>query len=255
MYYGLDWARGVNVQLGGGYVPYVMVSAGVLWNSTNRRFQEAHPPRHDSLFLDSGGFSLARENSEYPFSRTDYARVADRCQADLVATRDLPCEPQVDRTAHATNRDRIAWSVTEATTQFRERPDLPWVPVIQGYVVGEYLECVDLLESAKLVRPFMAIGSLCARRRVDRAWSVIQAVRRRLPDVRLHGFGIDLRFVRDRRIRAALWSADTAAWKFIHDDPARRFPSNAEKPGAFAAYRDKVDLILKLPSRSLGAWE
>jgi hypothetical protein len=246
MYYGLDWAKSVNTRLGGGYVPNVLISAAVLWNPRDRRFQKLNVPRYDSLFLDSAGFSLARSTGEYPFSRDAYCDLAAKIGADLVAVRDYPCEPGVDRSVHRTNRDRIRAGIAEARELTASRPGLPWVPVIQGYTREEYAESVALHESEHLVRPLMAVGSLCRRRRADQAWEVLRLVRKLLPDARLHGFGIDLRFLGDRRIKQALWSADTAAWKFNAAKPGgRRFPTNEEKIGNFLLYSGRVDRAMR----------
>jgi hypothetical protein len=248
MYYGLDWVGAVNRRLGGGHVPYVLISASVLWNSTRKRFQKFHGPTRRSLFVDSGGFGFHKRYGEYPFSRETYAELATALGADLVAVRDYPCEPGVNRSAHETNTDRIVEGVTEARTLTRAYPGVPWVPVIQGFTPGEYAESVALHESAGVVRPLMAVGTLCRRKKVDEACAILRRIRRELPDTRLHGFGIDLRFLRDRRIQAFLWSADTAAWKLNNPTTHPKghlFPTNEEKVANFAAYSERVERVLR----------
>jgi hypothetical protein len=246
MYYGLDWAKQVNVQLGGGYVPNVLISASVLWNPRDRRFQRLHTPRHDSLFLDSGGYGFHRSYGEYPFPRERYVKLAKEVGADLVAVMDYPCERGVNRSMHSDNVDRVAATTDSARALMRSHPEITWVPVIQGYDAEEYANCVSRYESMGLIRPFMAVGSLCTRKTAATTRAVLRVIRRHLPDVRLHGFGVDLRLLKDREIRSILWSADTAAWKYNvgPGSEGRRYPTNAQKPGNFVTYAAKVTRIL-----------
>ena len=219
-YYGLT-GSGMDKLMGGGYVPHIFISAATLWKKSGRRgWKKLYPPeRYDSLFLDSGGFSYNRDHSGYPFSLQEYVDLAIRLGARHVATLDLPCEPGVNRAAHATNEERIRRTVQHAVVAREMFPAVPWVPVIQGYTADEYLSCVDLHKATGAVSSYMAVGSLCTRTRRDDTWEVLRAIRAALPGVRLHGFGVSLALLRDRRIRSALWSADSQAWRmFTHFD-------------------------------------
>jgi hypothetical protein len=256
VYYGLE-CSGQDRKLG--RVPHVLISAATLWNAGGKFQAMFTPPEHETLFLDSGGFHFAQRRAGYPFGVGWYVGLAGRIGADLVAAMDLPCEPGVRRESGTlTNADRIARTV-ENTRDCLRHAGPRWVPVVQGYTPAEYESCVDLLESAGCVRSVMGIGSLCVRKKADEAWEVIRRVRRRLPDVRLHGFGIDLRFIRDRRIRSALWSCDTSAWKFnMKGSPGRaegrRFPRPDEKTANLTAYMGRIDRILAGRERPLDAW-
>jgi len=91
--------------------------------------------------------------------------------------------------------------------------------------------------------PLIAIGSLCVRKKILDTKRVIHLAQRNFPNARLHGFGIDLRFLKDDYIASALWSADTQAWQF--GNPSRYFPrSEAEALENYFTYSNAVDRIL-----------
>lgn len=255
-FYGMT-GSGLDKRIGGGHVPGILISASVLWSRKRGCFIKFNPPKSDELFLDPGGFGFHRRNSDYPFTLAQYAELAERLGATSVATLDYPCEPKVNREIHRTNLDRIARSVEWAERGRKEQPQLPWVPVIQGYTPAEYLRCIDLYEEKGLIRPYMAIGSLCSRVRRDSTWEVVRVIRRRLTGVRLHGFGVSLTLLKDKRIRSALHSADTQAWRFFdhYDEKLGRW---IWKPRTMAAqidnyprYAVKIGRLLDKPTHKI----
>jgi hypothetical protein len=260
MYYGLEGTV-TDRTLGGGYVPNILVSATVLWrgwkvakNDQQGTFRSIRPPAHESLYLDSGGYAFFHRHGDYPYTLDQYAALAVAYGADFVSTMDYPCEVGVKRPERLrTNVDRIRRTVENASTAMERFPKLPWVPVVQGFAPQEYEASADLIVDAGLERPVMAIGTLCARKSADEAWAIIRTVARKLPGVKLHGFGIDMRFLRDRRIRSTLWSADTSAWKF-NPPSGRMFPRNDEKAATFTKYSARIDDIIKPREHSLESY-
>jgi hypothetical protein len=116
-----------------------LLVASSLWR--NGRLRVRRPPAGvlASLALDSGGFTAARKWGQYPWSAADYARwartlVAER-PVDWGAIMDYACEPGVNRETWATNQQRIAATITQARRCLDAAPELPWLPVVQGYTV------------------------------------------------------------------------------------------------------------------------
>ena len=90
----------------------------------------------------------------------------------------------------------------------------------------------------------MAIGTLCTRRSISAAREAILAIRKNLPgQVKLHGFGVDLRFLRDPAIFHALYSTDTGAWKGFM--PMRE----VEKLQYLEQYKMKLSAVIDFHSR------
>jgi hypothetical protein len=88
-------------------------------------------------------------------------------------------------------------------------PDLPIVPVVQGWTVTDYLRCVDRYATAGVdltTAPLVGLGSVCRRQATGEAEAIIAALHER-GVTRLHGFGIKVLGL--RRYGHLLTSADS----------------------------------------------
>jgi len=245
MFYGCE-GSGTDKKMGGGYVENILISAATLWNG--KKFKNFKPPNHDLLFLDSGGFSFFYAKGDYPFSTEEYVALAKGLDADIVAIRDYPCEPDVSRIGGLeTNKERIDATIKNAK-ECMEHKNINWAMVVQGYTKDEYRYCCDQIKLNDLETDVMCVGSLCVRKRTIDARSIISLVKKNFRSRKLHGFGIDLKFIKNPSIQNMLWSADTQAWKFNN----RSYRNNAEflprcesdKLEYFQRYKRKVDLVL-----------
>jgi hypothetical protein len=113
-------------------------------------------------------------------------------------------------------------------------PDLPFIPVVQGYTRDDYLRCVDLYTRAGVnlaTQPLVGLGSVCRRQGTAEAHVIISALHRQ-GIARLHGFGVKtLGLVRYGHL---LNSADSLAWSYdafqLHR-PAPGCPGKIRRPG------------------------
>jgi len=222
--------------------PYVLISAATLW--TGKKFKQFRPHENvKEIFLDSGGFSFFLRSGDYEFYPLQYVRLAKKLNAKYVAVLDYPCEPQnIPKRAEylKTNIQRIERTIENAIKLMDLAPDLPWVFVLQGYNPQEYLYSIDRAKEQGLLTDVVGIGTLCARKSINEARQIITMIKKELPRrVKLHGFGIDLRFIRDSAIFHALYSVDTGAWKGFM--PMREI----EKLQYFAQYGKKVLDVLE----------
>ena len=217
--------------------PYVLISAATLW--TGKKFKPLRT--HESvkeLFLDSGGFSFFSRYGEYPYTCLQLWRLARKLNASYVAIMDYPCELGVNRERYKTNIERIERTI-ENGIKCLDLDGVNWVMVIQGYTIYEYLYAIDRIREQGLLTDVMAIGTLCTRRSISAAREAILAIRKALPGrFKLHGFGVDLRFLQDPAIFHALYSTDTGAWKGFM--PMREI----EKLVSFEKYKAKVEALL-----------
>lgn len=252
MFYGCE-GSGTDKKMGDGFVSEILISAASLWNG--KKFKNFKPPRYNELFLDSGGFSFFYKAGDYPFSLQEYSELARKLNAEYVAIRDYPCEPDVKRIeGKTTNKERIDATINNAKECMKIQ-DINWVMVVQGYNESEYQYCCDRIKEEGLETPLMAIGSLCVRKKTREARGIISRVRRNFPDNGLHGFGIDLKFIKDNVIKASLYSADTQAWKWNNrnQDPHRGIlpKSEADKLENYKFYKKKIDRLINDRSESL----
>lgn len=124
--------------------------------------------------------------------------------------------------------DRTGLSVTEhqhrTVANYLElrqlAPHLPFIPVLQGWHLADYLTCADLYQSAGIDlvgQPRVGIGSVCRRQATAPIAAIITTLAAR--GLRLHGFGVKTGGL--DKYGHLLASADSMAWSYA----ARRSPA------------------------------
>jgi hypothetical protein len=218
----------------------VMYSAAGFWDTTRKRIRDGRFLNRVGLrFLDCGGFTLLNRHGDYPFMMAAYANIVARLKPHYYASMDYPCEPEITRSlALTSNRERIAATVANAqrlTAEFEMMlPDSTLVPVVQGWTLDEYKHCLDLYHAAGVIRPYMAIGSMCTRSNNRELARIIPALHEYAMEAGahwLHFFGLKMSPV-TMELDRYIYSRDSAAVLFANsaDIKARwggRFPRTA----------------------------
>jgi len=223
----------------------VMISAGSAWNNPGEGFT-AWIPDFDELFVDSGGFQVASNWGEYPFSPREYMDWAESIGADYVAGMDLACERGLGDTDVSERMERTIQNQIEQMETFEEgNYSFELVPIVQGSTeTNQYLESVDRLKDHDLIEDYMGVGSLCMRKSVNEIYEIVKSVKKEI-DSRLHLFGVKISVLKDRRFWGLFHSSDTAAWKFMprHSGGKDRIfvKDKEDKIFAFNRYREKVE--------------
>ncbi|MFI0451216.1 hypothetical protein [Actinomadura sp. 6N118] len=105
--------------------------------------------------------------------------------------------------------------------QLRElAPGLPWLPVVQGWTLDEYVYCVELYASAGVdlaALPRVGLGSVCRRQSTGEIGHIVATLAGL--GLELHGFGVKTGGL--QRYGHHLASADSMAWSYS----ARREPA------------------------------
>jgi hypothetical protein len=184
--------------------------------------------------LDSGGFTELQRFGRWTISPAEYADRVRR-HRDVIgwlswaAPQDWMCEPIVIAGGRA---GRLRFAGTGLTVAEHQRrtvasylelrgiaPDLPFIPVLQGYTCEEYQWCADLYAAAGIdlaAEPLVGLGSVCRRQATAEAQQIITALHAR-GITRLHGFGVKILGL--ARYGHLLASADSLAWS---EDARRR---------------------------------
>ncbi len=167
--------------------------------------------------LDSGAFSEIAEHGRFTTTPAVYAAEVRRFRDEIggmawAAPQDWMCEPAMLRRTGFTVHQHQA-RTTENYLELRNlAPDLPWIPVLQGWSPFQYFSHVEFYERcgvALAALPLVGVGSVC-RRQSGTTAGMIFHVLSNLYGLRLHGFG-----VKTTGLRAAgdgLVSADSMAW-------------------------------------------
>lgn len=177
--------------------------------------------------LDSGGFTELRDYGRWTVTPREYVARVRRYRDEIgalqwAAPQDWMCEPIVI-SGGALGPQRFVGthlSVAEHQrrtvanlAQLREMaPDLPFIPVLQGYTLPEYEHCADLYAVAGIdlsAEPLVGLGSVCRRQGTREVHTIITALHGRGIHS-LHGFGVKtlgLDLYAD-----LITSADSLAW-------------------------------------------
>ena len=177
--------------------------------------------------LDSGGFTELATYGTWANGPTPaaYARRVRRYRDEIgnllwAAPQDWMCEPFITAKTGLSVVEHQARTIGNLIELRAAAPDLPWVPVVQGFTVDEYLTCVDRYHRAGIdlsTEPLVGLGSVCRRQATNEAAHIVDQLRT-AGVRRLHGFGVKVTGL--LRYGHHLTSADSLAWSFH----ARRKP-------------------------------
>jgi hypothetical protein len=167
--------------------------------------------------LDSGGFSELALFGRWTFTPEQYANEVRRYRQEIgrlqfAAAMDWMCEPAIIEKTGLSVEEHQGRTVENYLRLKEIAPDLPWLPVLQGWERADYerhliryrregvaLDCL----------PLVGLGSVCRRQHTD----MVEELVRNLASgqgLRLHGFGIKVRGL--SRCGNFLTSADSMAW-------------------------------------------
>lgn len=187
--------------------------------SVNRLRQRKSDFAVGEWIMDSGAFTSVAKHGGYSETPAEYAAQVNRwarCGTMLAAvSQDYMCEPFVLARTGRSIAEHQQMTVERYDEIKRHVDGAYLMPVLQGYAPDDYVEHVR--QYADRLRPgaWVGVGSVCKRNNDPRAIeSVLLAIHRERPDLRLHGFGIKLTALGSGLVRHLLHSADSMAWSF-----------------------------------------
>jgi len=182
---------------------------------TLRRYKTLKPAT-TRWALDSGGFTELLMYGQWVTKPSEYISAIRRYQdqigsLDWASPQDWMCEPDMlKRTGKTINMHQ--WLTVNNYLELRwQAPDLPIIPVLQGWTLEDYLRHVEMYERMQIDltnQPVVGIGSICRRQATWEAAEIAQA----LQPLRLHAFGA-------KRDAIGLYgnlltSCDSMAWSY-----------------------------------------
>jgi hypothetical protein len=214
---------------------------------------------HD-FALDSGGFTELKKFGGWRVTAAEYAAEVRRYREQLgpermlwAAPQDNMCEPWViygknqhlgpthERYFHGTRelrglgpddpeqdlttavRIHQRLTVDNYLELTRIAPDVPWIPVLQGWELADYLYCVKLYEAAGVdlgAAPVVGLGSVCRREDTDEIADIVGTLS--ALGLRMHGFGVKTDGL--SMYGELLTSADSQAWSYGYRKRKIRLP-------------------------------
>jgi hypothetical protein len=182
------------------------------------RGRKALPRATINWAMDSAAFSEISKNGRWTISPEEYADDALRYRdeiglMDWASIQDWMCEPFITDKTGLTVVEHQQRTVSSYIRLLMLAPEVPWVPVLQGWYEGEYLRHVSMYKAEGLDLTAMetvGVGSVCRRQGTSRATSII----RRIADlgIKVHGFGFKTSGL--PKVASFMKSADSLAWSF-----------------------------------------
>lgn len=196
-----------------------------LFVSRRRLLMRIQLPRARTRWaLDSGGFTELAMYGGWRTSVTQFVDQVRRIHAevgmmDWAAPQDWMCEPEMLQKTGLTVRDHQRRTLENLVILGALAPEIPWIPVLQGYQLSDYLRHVGDYARAGIdlrEEPTVGVGTLCRRSGSGEAAAILHELAGL--GLRLHAFGVKTRGL----VAAADWivSADSMGWSY----DARRAP-------------------------------
>lgn len=168
--------------------------------------------------LDSGGFTELSMYGRWVTTPEAYVAAARRYRDEIgrlewASPMDWMSEPWIVAKTGLSVAEHQRRTVDSFLRLCDLAPDLPFVPVIQGWQLGDYLRSVDLYAAAGVdltTLPVVGLGSVCRRQGTGEIGLIVST----LADLglRLHGFGVKTEGLAE--YADGLASADSMAWSF-----------------------------------------
>lgn len=189
--------------------------------SVNRlRPRKANFPSNKWI-MDSGAFTELSRFGHYRQGVEKYHSLITRwhsLKSDTllaVVSQDYMCEPVILRKTGLTVADHQRLTI-ERYVALRALFSTPYLlPVLQGFAPTEYVAHLRQYGSLLQEGAWVGVGSVCKRNADPQAVvDVLSAILSERPDLRLHGFGLKMIALMDKRVLRRLYSSDSMAWSF-----------------------------------------
>lgn len=183
------------------------------------RRQRSWPRARGRWALDSGGFSELQAHGRWTVDAATYAAevrvwVAAVGWPDFVAIQDWMCEPFMLAKTGLTVREHQERTIQSYLDLRALAPEIPWLPVVQGWEEADYVEHVAMYLRAGIdlrTFPRVGVGSVCRRQGTEEGAKIVRAVARL--GIRVHAFGVKVEGL--KLFGSEIASADSMTWSYI----------------------------------------
>lgn len=187
---------------------------------SRRRIARSHVRRFPRAVarwaLDSGGFSELSLHGSWRTTAERYVAEVRLWRDEIgklewAAVQDWMCEPFMLKKTGLSIAEHQRRTVQSYLELRGRAPEIQWLPVLQGWALGDYLRHVDVYRAAGVQLeqlPLVGLGSVCRRQATDEAVSIIEVLTGH--GLKLHGFGF-----KEQGLKKAghlLSSSDSMAW-------------------------------------------
>lgn len=192
-----------------------VTSVRLFISAVRLRRQKAWPRAVGAWALDSGGFSELSLRGTWSVPARQYVaevrRAVDEVGGlDFAAVQDWMCEPVIlakTGLSVAEHQERTIDSYLELSAL---APEVPWLPVIQGWAVSDYWRHVDRYLERGVALSYVGVGSVCRRQATGGGERIMRTLA--AGGLQIHAFGFKKLGI--AACGDAIESADSMAWSF-----------------------------------------
>ena len=167
--------------------------------------------------LDSGAFTRITSGKGH-LPADLYAAMCERWSenGEMVAAvqQDWMCEPVALKATGLTVSEHQRMSSERYEQLCELAPDVPWMPVVQGWHPHEYAAHARQLAKIVPTGAWVGVGSVCKRQSHPRVLRDVLAAILEEGDWRLHGFGVKVTALRWGPVVELMYSVDSMAWSW-----------------------------------------
>jgi hypothetical protein len=171
-----------------------------------------------ALCVDSGGFSELSLFGKWTITPEQYSKELLRLKNlglnfNWCAIQDYMCEPHIIEKTGLTIKEHQKRTIENYLKMTSFKDGINYIPVIQGYELNDYLECVKMYKSYGIdLTEFetVGVGSVCRRQSSDEIYHIMKELYSL--GLNLHGFGVKSSGL--KKYGKYLVSADSLAWSF-----------------------------------------
>jgi len=176
--------------------------------------------------LDSGGFSELSLFGEWQTTPREYVAAVRRYASEIgklefASQQDWMCEPKMIARTGLSIEEHQRRTIANYLELCELAPELPWMPVIQGWTLIDYARHVEQWQAAgvELDRlPRVGVGSICRRDSTHATSHVLHWLA--ADGIRIHAFGAKVAALRSSG--GLIASADSMAWSYAARREARQ---------------------------------
>lgn len=212
------WLRG-GFYLGVVDVPFAIHFPRVCI-SINRLRERRRGFMANSWIMDSGAFTELTKYGRYRHSTDEYARQVRRWATlprgtmAAAVSQDYMCEPFVLKKTGLTVAEHHRRTIVRYDRLMSAGLPVHVMPVLQGYEPSEYVGHLRQYGDRLTEGMWVGVGSVCKRNANPALVAgVLEAIRSERPDLQLHGFGVKVTALANRRVLRCLYSSDSTAWR------------------------------------------
>jgi len=166
--------------------------------------------------LDSGGFTELTMHGEWQTTPHSYIAAVRRYNdeignLDFASPQDWMCEPHMIKRTGLSIAEHQRRTINSVLTLRTLSPQLPIIPVLQGWTLTDYLSHAEQYDRAGINlenEPLVGVGSICRR---QATWEAAE-IAMRLQPIKLHAFGAKQDAI--GLYGSLLTSADSMAWSY-----------------------------------------